>query len=78
MARVHSSAREARIKATVEAGTDPEMTWQKKWISSGKAKPRDHHEGLDGVVIDVDEDFLGYIPYPHAPGLPADEVVNCG
>lgn len=77
MGKVNSLSREARIQATI-GNTDPEMKWQKKWISSGKAHPRDHHAGLNGVVVGVDEDFLGYIPYPHAPGLPAGEVVNCG
>ena len=76
MARVHSAAREGRMAATVEA--NPDEKWQKKWISSGKANPRDHHASLNGVVVDADEDFPGGIPYPHAPGLPASEVVNCG
>lgn len=77
MARVNSSSREARIQGTV-GNTEPEMKWEKKWISSSKARPRAHHAGLDGVRIGIDEDFLGYIPYPHAPGLSAEEVVNCG
>jgi len=77
MARVNSSAREARIQGTV-GNTEPEMKWEKKWISSGKAEARHHHAGLDGVRVGIDEDFLGYIPYPHAPGLPAEETVNCG
>jgi len=78
MSKVHSMAREARMHAVADGGTDPEMKWQKKWISSGKAEPRPHHAGLNGVIIDMDEDFLGYIPYPHAPGLAAEEVINCG
>ena len=75
-ARVHSAAREGRMEATVEA--NPEEQWVKKWISSGKANPRDNHAALDGVTVPVDEDFPGGIPYPHAPGLDASEVVNCG
>ena len=77
MARVHSGAREARIRNVV-GNTDPDMKWEKKWLSSGKAEPRAHHAGLNGAVIEVDEKFLGYIDYPHAPGLSAAEVVNCG
>lgn len=76
MARVHSAAREGRMGATVAA--NPEEEWAKKWISSGKANPRGTHAALDGVVVDADENFPGGIPYPHAPGLPASEVVNCG
>jgi len=78
MARVNSAAREARMQATAEAGTEPAMKWQKKWIASGKAHPRENHAALDGKIVDVNEDFPGGIPYPHAPGLPAKEVVQCG
>jgi hypothetical protein len=75
MGHVHSAARQARIEQVVESN---DVKWMKKWISSGKARPRAHHAALDGVTIPVDEMFLGYIDYPHAPGLPAEEVVNCG
>lgn len=76
MAGVNGSSRQARGKAV--ADEFPDLPWKKKWISSGKAKPRPHHAALDGVMVDKDEDFPGGIPYPHAPGLPAAEVVNCG
>jgi len=76
MARVHSAAREARIRDVVDA--NPEIPWQKKWLSSGKAKPRPHHAALHGRIVPIDRNFPGNIPYPHAPGLPASETVNCG
>lgn len=76
MANVHSLARQARLQATVEA--NPEIDWWKTWHSSGKAHPRMVHANLNGVVVKVDEKFAGFIPYPHAPGLPAAETVNCG
>jgi len=75
MARVNSTAREARNQATAKAAGGK---WMKKWISSGKAHPRPRHAALDGKTVPVDEDFTGGIPYPHAPGLPAKETVNCG
>ena len=78
MARVQSAARAGRINSVAAYGTDPELKWKKKWISSGKAHPRAWHAALDNVIVDVDEDFPGGIPYPHAPGLPAEEVINCG
>jgi hypothetical protein len=81
MAHVQSAAREARMEqiTTDKAGLSvPPIKWKKKWISSGKAKPRPHHAALNGTVVDFDENFPGGIPYPHAPGLPASEVVNCG
>lgn len=76
MARVHSTAREARSQATVKAS--PDEKWMKRWISSGKAHPRSNHAALDGVTVPADEDFPGGIPYPHAPGLSASESINCG
>lgn len=78
MASVQSQARQARMLAVADKGTEPQLEYQKKWISSGKAHPREHHAALDGMVVGVNEDFPGGIPYPHAPGLPASEVVNCG
>lgn len=78
MGRVHSAARQARMNAVVEAGTDPEIKLQKKWIHSGKKHPRQPHASLDDVVVDIDKNFPGRRPYPHAPGLPASEVINCG
>jgi len=77
MGNINSASREARIEGTVR-NTDPPLKWMKKWISSGKYRPRPHHAALNGKTIPIDEKFLGYIPYPHAPGLPAEEVVNCG
>jgi len=78
MARVHSAAREARMRDVVGAIHEFPSRWMKKWISSGKAHPRPHHAALNGKMVDVDEKFPGGIPYPHAPGLPAKEVINCG
>jgi hypothetical protein len=78
MGRVQSLARAARMQAVTEAGTDPPMKWKKRWIDSGKAHPREDHAALDGVTVELNEDFPGGIPYPHAPGLPAGQVINCG
>jgi hypothetical protein len=76
LARVNSLAREARIRGVVEA--NPKMVWLKKWISSKKAHSRPHHALLNGTTVGVERNFPGGIPYPHAPGLPAKEVINCG
>lgn len=76
LARVNSAAREARIRAVVES--NPRGDWMKKWLSSGKFHPRPHHAALHGVTVPIEENFPGGIPYPHAPGLPAAEAVNCG
>ena len=76
MAHIHSTAREARNQATVAAS--PELEWLKKWISSHKFHPRPHHEELDGETVPVGKNFPYGLPYPHAPGLPAIESINCG
>ena len=77
MARIHSSAKEARIQSLTEGRTDPSIHMMKKWLSSGKAHPRENHL-IDGELAEIDDNFSNGILYPHAPGLPAKEVVNCG
>jgi len=76
MGRVHSTAREARMQDVMKA--NPDLGWMKKWLSSHKFHPRPNHAALDGVMVPVDKKFPGGIDYPHAPGLPASEVVSCG
>lgn len=79
MARVHSMAAKARREQATEAGLPVRL--QKKWLASGKPTGRPDHQAADGQVVDEDEPFIvggEEIPYPHAPGLPAKEVVNCG
>ena len=73
--RVNSLARQARIHDVVRANPG---VWLKQWLHSGKPHPRPRHLVLDRKAVPLDEDFPGGIPYPHAPGLPAAEVVNCG
>jgi hypothetical protein len=78
MARVNSAAAAARARDGAEAMERLGMKPMKKWISSGKAHPRPNHAALDGKMVPVGEKFPGGIDYPHAPGLPASESVNCG
>lgn len=74
-ARVNSLARQARISDVVRANP---ASWLKQWLHSGKPHPRQRHLALDRKAVPLDENFPGNIPYPHAPDLPASEVVNCG
>jgi len=79
MGRVHGAARQARIDALMATGaTDPPIRLMKKWISSDSAHPRTSHHALNGMIVPIDQNFPGNIPYPHAPGLSAAEVINCG
>lgn len=78
MAKVQSAARQGRILTLKEGQTEPLIFLVKKWLSSGKANGRSHHQELNGVTVGLDENFPYNLPYPHAPGLPAAEVINCG
>lgn len=75
-ARINSAARQARIQQVTDE--NPQMKYKKKWIHSGKAHPRKNHLALSGVEVPINQKFPGNISYPHAPGLPAGEVINCG
>jgi len=50
---------------------------QKEWVSCGDARVRDSHAHLDGVRVEIDEEFPNRLMYPADPnGAPA-EVYNC-
>ena len=52
----------------------------KQWVHQRVGNSRPNHRAIDGVTIDLGAAFdLGGVgaQYPHAPGLPAKEVVNC-
>jgi hypothetical protein len=80
MARVFSNAREARMKGVADLlkERNPGMKIYKMWIHSGKKRFRPRHKALHKVVVLQENNFPGWIPYPHAPGLSAKETVNCG
>ena len=67
MGRVYAASREARHQQVVALG---EMTWRKRWISSGKARPRPNHAALNGVEVPVDADFSGGHPLSPCAGAP--------
>ena len=68
---------------------NPNYGIRKKWIHNKmhrKYKPRVHHLNLHGIIRKYDEDFeyvnpvnniLIKTPFPHAPGMPASEVIGC-
>jgi len=75
LARVNSLARQARIESVTRDNPDE---WEKMWISSGKAHPRQTHVALNRKKIGLNEKFRGVWDYPHAPGMDASETINCG
>lgn len=63
-------------QAAVQSGVLRSKTWLHQRV--GNSRP--NHVALDGVTIDIGAAFnLGTVgaQYPHAPGLPAREAVNC-
>jgi len=76
MARVHAAARQARMAGVVER--NPHRRFWKRWLHSGFGKPpRVNHMASHGETVAYGDWFSNGIPYPHAPGLPAREVVRC-
>lgn len=52
----------------------------KTWVHQRVGQSRPNHRAIDGVTLDIGAAFnLGSVgaQHPHAPGLPAREVVNC-
>lgn len=81
LARVNNNAAWARTKQ-IET-TEPETDRYKVWMHSGKpaGSRRRYHYLLDEVKIPINKMFnsrYAEMAYPHAPGGPAREVINCG
>ena len=59
---------------------------KKQWRKSGKAHPRPHHDIIDGQIREVGKPFTVKpfgrgavnLMFPHDPGAPASETINCG
>ena len=82
--------RAERIARTTIVGTMNDMTYvqatesgvrlRKRWVATGDSRTRAEHAALDGVTIPLADKFLiggSQADGPHAPGLPASQVVNC-
>lgn len=48
-----------------------------EWSDSGDSVVRESHVHVDGEVRAIGESFSNGLAYPHEPGAPAAEVVNC-
>lgn len=60
-------------QAAVQSG----VMRSKTWVSQKDERVRDTHQALDEVTVDLGAAFANGLLYPHAPGAPAREVVNC-
>ena len=80
-ARTMTTAAESagRIDRYHEA-QDMGIEMQKTWVATLDDRTRDAHIELDGVTIDVDEDFvnsIGKIAYPADPHADPENTYNC-
>lgn len=50
---------------------------QKEWMSTPDGRTRDSHVELDGVRVNVDEEFPNGCEYPGDPGGAPEEIYNC-
>lgn len=63
-----------------EAAEEYGIEMQKTWIATLDDRTRDAHAELDGVTVDIDQDFrnsLGKIAYPGDPDADGANVYNC-
>ena len=50
----------------------------KQWVSQRDGRVRDTHRAAEAAGwIPIDQPYSNGLDYPHAPGSPAAEVVNC-
>lgn len=73
--RVRQAAKLDSMKEGEKAG----ITLKKQWVATIDESTRDSHQDLDGVQIDIDEDFEGEEGSGPAPGMlgAAEENINC-
>lgn len=50
---------------------------RKVWRATRDSRTRDSHRHVDSESVGMDERFSNGLLYPHEPGAPASEVVNC-
>lgn len=73
---LNASQREA-FEQAIERGAVARQDVRKVWRSAGDAKVRDSHRAMDGESAGMDERFGNGLLFPHEPGAPPEEVVNC-
>lgn len=77
VATTHNRGTLAAGESARKAGTSSTKTW----VTVGDERVRDSHVEMEGVSVDVGEDFLvsGVYPAagPHDARLPVEEVANC-
>ena len=73
MTGAQNAGRVERMKEAEEMG----IKVQKQWMSTLDSRTRDSHRGMDGEIVDTDEDFSNGLEYPGDPSGDPSEVYNC-
>lgn len=73
---LNASQREAYEQA-IEAGGVQRQNVTKVWRTARDSRVRDTHGMIAGSERAMDERFANGLLYPHEPGAPAAEVINC-
>lgn len=73
MTGAQNAGRVERMKEAEEMG----IKVQKQWMSTLDSRTRDSHRGMDGEIVDVDEEFSNGLKYPGDPDGEPREVYNC-
>lgn len=60
-----------------EAAQAARIFRSKRWLSQGDGRVRESHAAVDGEVVDIGAAFSNGLRYPHEPGAPASETINC-
>ena len=72
-----NAGRQKNMEDVEEFAKSNGLKTQKEWVSAHDGRVRDSHAELDGVRVDIDEEFPNGLMYPADPqGAPA-EVYNC-
>lgn len=71
------AAKDEAFRQTVDTGAVQEAAIKKVWIARRDRHSRDHHAAADGERVGLNERFSTGLLYPHEPGAPASETVNC-
>ena len=75
---MHRTRQQAKLDS-MEEGAKAGVVVKKMWVATIDDRTRDSHQELDGVTIDLDEDFEGEEGSGPAPGMlgSAEEDINC-
>ena len=75
---MHRTRQQAKLDS-MEEGAKAGVVVKKMWVATIDDRTRDSHQELDGVTIDLDENFEGEEGSGPAPGMlgSAEEDINC-